>query len=136
MTGNNIFPKTFQQIVQAHIISADLVPTDIFADSLPTGTAFVRITNNGPDRLEGASVGLSCVAKVHTYVPGDPTTNVGAHSTVTVTLAPGETGVYNTGIGIVDSTTWWLDMTCTVNLPLFDTVVGNNSYQETIPPPP
>lgn len=134
--GNNTATKTFQQMAEAHIIRADLVPTDIFPDSLPTGDIYVRITNNGPDRLDGATVGLNCTAIVHTYVAGDPTTTAGSSSAVTVTLAPGQTEAYHTGIGITDSTQWWYDVTCTVNLPLLDPNDGNNSYQETIPPPP
>ena len=100
------------------------------------GDVYVRITNNGPDALNNATAGLNCTAVIHTYKLGDPTTTAGSSSAITVTLQPGQTKEFHSGIGIVDSTQYWHEFTCEVNLPLFDSNVGNNKYSETIPPPP
>jgi hypothetical protein len=133
--SNNAYSEHIADSVQGHLIDADLAVTDIYPDSLPAGDVYCRITNNGPDALQNAMVGLSTQAVIHTYNPGDPTTTAGSHHAITITLQPGQTSEYHTGIGITDSTKYWYDFTCEVNWQ-FDSDHSNDSYSEIIPPPP
>lgn len=134
--GNNLYSEHIEVLPQAHLIQADLAVTDIFPDNLPQGNVYFRITNHGPDALQNASIGLSFGMIRHTYTLGDPPLIMGAWGgTATATLQPGETGVYAIGLD-VDTSKYWYEFTCEVTLPLLDPVSSNNSYSETIPPPP
>ncbi len=135
ISGGPAGPPAQPTLPQMHVVLVDLTVTDIFPQSLPTGNVDMRITNNGPDALTNATVGTACTATIHQYVLGSPTTNVSSYRTDTITLAAGQTGVYSTGIGITNSTKYWYEFTCEVNFTL-DSNIGNNSYSETIPPPP
>ncbi len=134
--SNNAYQESFQSVQQGQLIQTDLAVTDIFPQSLPQGDVYVRITKNGPDALTNATVGLNCTAVIHTYKAGDPTTTAGSSSAISVTLNAGETKEFHSGIGITDSTSYWYDFTCEVTLQLLDPDTNNNSYTETIPPPP
>jgi hypothetical protein len=133
--GNNAYTEHIEASAQAQVISADLAVTDLFADSLPAGSVYCRITNNGPDAIQNALVGLQTIAIVHTYNPGDPTVSAASYRAETVTLQPGQTGQFETGIGLTDSTKWWCEFTCQVTW-MFDPDHSNDSYSERIPPAP
>ncbi len=132
--GNNTCTEHIEALGQAHVLSADLAVTDLFAASLPSGDVYCRITNHGPDALQNATVGLNTKATIHTYNPNDPTTSAHSSSAITVSLQPGETGVFHTGIGITDSSQYWYEFSCQVNF-MFDPDHSNDSYSETIPSP-
>jgi hypothetical protein len=133
--GNNAYTEHIEAAAQAHIVSADLAVTDLFADSLPAGNVYCRITNNGPDAIQNALVGLHTTVIVHTYNPGDPTVSAASYGTETITLQPGQTGLFETGIGVVDSIKYWYEFTCEVSW-LSDPDHSNDSYSERIPPAP
>jgi hypothetical protein len=114
---------------QAQIIHADLAVTDIFPDSLPDGSVFCRITNNGPDALQNATVDL---VTSRTFNP-DPQ-NFGTSyiaKSLTVTLQPGETGIFDTDWDVTTSL-WPIEFVCDISLPLLDPDTSNNSYSEII----
>ena len=133
--GNNTYTEHIEALAQAQIISADLAVTDLFAQSLPSGDIYCRITNNGPHAIQNALVGLQTTAIIHTYNLGDPTTSVASYGIATVTLQPGQTSEFLTGIGVTDSTKYWYEFTCQVSW-ASDPDHSNDSYSETIPPPP
>jgi hypothetical protein len=114
---------------QTQITQADLAVTDIFPDSLPDGSIFCRITNNGPDALQNATVDL---VTSRTFNP-DPQ-NFGTSyiaKSLTVTLQPGETGIYDTDWDVTTSL-WPIEFVCDISLPLLDPDTSNNSYSEII----
>jgi len=132
---NNVYSEHIEVLPQAHLIQTDLAVTDIFPDNLPQGDVYCRITNHGPDALQNAAFYLNICQTLHTYTLGDPTITISSSHLITATLQPGETGEFYT-IYNVDTSKYWYEFTCEVNLPLLDPVSSNNSYSETIPPPP
>ena len=125
--GNNVYSEHIELLPQVQITSADLAVTDIFPDSLPQGEVYCRITNNGPDALQNATVQLVTLVLYH---PLDMTATSPINS-ISVTLQPGETGVFDTGV-TVDTTTHWYEITSQITLPLIDPDSSNNSYSEQI----
>jgi hypothetical protein len=118
----------------AQLLSADLAVTDIFPAS--DSTVWFRITNNGPDSLSNASVPVSCRADVYSYTVFGVQSTIGPNNfNVTVSANPGQTGEHYSGIHIGDTTQNWYDITCSVSF-LLDPTPANDSYNETIPPPP
>lgn len=121
----------------ADFVYADLAVTDIYPESLPAGDVFIRITNHGPDAIDRAIVGVNCTAVVtDNQDPGAASHIVGSSMSKEVTLNPGQTQVYHSGIGVMDSNRYHYDMTCTINavsLYPVDMNDSNNSYQEPIP---
>lgn len=124
--GNNSYSRTFP--------TTDLTVTDLFPLSLPQGDIHARITSNGPDSLTNADVQLSCTVDVHPYGGGIAFGQAPSFP-ITVSLSPGQTSEFPTSIS-VDTTQAWYEVTCTVQPPFADPNPGNNSYSETIPPPP
>jgi hypothetical protein len=125
--GNNSHSRTFP--------TTDLAVTDLFPTSLPQGDIRARVTSNGPDSLTNAEVQLSCSVNVHPYGPGSIPYGHGSAFPITVSLNPGQTGEFPTGIS-VNTTQAWSEVTCTVQTPFDDPNPTNDSYPETFPPPP
>jgi hypothetical protein len=128
--GNNVYSEHIELLPQVQISRADLAVTDIFPQSLPQGEVYCRITNNGPDALQNATVQLVTLVLYH---PLDMTATSPINS-ISVTLQPGETGVFDTGV-TVDTTTHWYEITCQITLPLIDADSSNDSYSEQIGTP-
>jgi hypothetical protein len=68
---------------------------------------------------------------VNPYGGGLPSGH-GAGFPITVSLTPGQTGEFGTGIS-VDTSQAWYDVTCTVQPSFNDPNPGNNSYSRTFP---
>jgi hypothetical protein len=132
--GNNVYSEHIELVPQVQIAQADLAVTDIFPQSLPQGEVYCRITNNGPDALQNALVGLQTVAIIHTYNPGDPTRSAASYGVITVTLQPGQTSEFPTGIGVTDTTKYWYEFTSQVSWSS-DPDSSNDSYSEQIGTP-
>jgi len=117
-------------------ITTDLGITDLYPDSMPVGNVYIRISNFGPSALSNESIKYSC------SVTGDPlpgtTTDFSIPATkknAVVSLIPGETKAYNTGIGI-NTDTHSNKISCKLldNSSIYeDPNPANDSYQETIP---
>jgi hypothetical protein len=112
-------------------LEADLAVTDIFPDSLPQGSVFTRITNNGPDSLANTTVLLGC-SYVATTSTLQTWTKANAPSFTTVSLNPGETKEFDVKMSVDNSCTKY-DVTCEVQVAFYDANKTNNSYSETIP---
>jgi hypothetical protein len=112
-------------------LTADLAVTHLFATASPAGDVRVRITNNGPDSLTNVSVQLSCTVGVNPYGGGLPS-GQGATFPITVSLTPGQTGEFGTGVSINTSQAWY-DVTCTVQPSFNDPNPANNSGSRTFP---
>ena len=112
-------------------LTADLAVTHLFATASPAGDVRARITNNGPGTLTNVNVQLSCTAGVNPWGGGIPSGH-GAGFPITVSLTPGQTGEFGTGISI-DTSHGWYDVTCTVQPSFSDPNPGNNSYSRTFP---
>jgi hypothetical protein len=113
------------------IIQADLAVTDLFADKLPQGKVFVRITNNGPDSLTNASATLTCT-EGRTPVGGGPGSASTASGPITINLNPGQTVTLDTGIS-VNTSQFKYNIKCTISF-MLDPKDSNNSYSENVPP--
>lgn len=117
------------------VTTADLAVTDLFPDNWPQGRIFVSITNNGPDSLSNIPNNqLSCTVGMHPY-SGAPPHASGSSAPVTLSLVPGQTEAYDTGI-TVDGATHWYKVTCSIQANFKDPNPSNDSYSETFPPPP
>jgi hypothetical protein len=131
--GGSSSPTPTPTVILVQPISVDLAVTDLFADKQVQGKVFTRITNHGPDSVTNINVQLFCSADVtdssnKTFVVVQP-------SQVTVSLNPGQTKEFNTGI-TVDTTKYWYLVKCEISTPgllLGDPKPGNNSYTEKIP---
>jgi hypothetical protein len=132
-TGNNSYSEQFGS--QVHIIQADLAVTDIFPDSLPNGNVFCRITNNGPDALQNATVQLVTYVTAFPLPSGNVIPETSHTINITVTLQAGQTGEFDTGVN-VDTDNYWYYVTSEVILPLLDPIQGNNIYTEQVGSPP
>ncbi|MAU13778.1 MAG: hypothetical protein CL607_28435 [Anaerolineaceae bacterium] len=138
-TSNTEYSESFEQpqpqdngVGDAHIPQSDLAVTDIYPQSMPQGTIFVRVTNNGPEAIN-SDVGLACTAKIS----GDPNnpdgTTASVYSPISVNLQPGVTEAFHSGLMVNDTNTYQYDIICTVNAGIFDPVPDNNSYNEIVP---
>lgn len=116
------------------ILTADLAVTDLYPDNQPQGKVFARITNNGPDSLSSANIQLSCSVEITDYISGAKTAIV-TLNTITLSLNPGQTKAFDTGIS-VETNKYWYKITCDTQVPFKDPNAGNDSYTEIIPPPP
>ena len=114
-------------------LTVDLAVTDLYPDNMPRGRVFTRITNNGPAILANLGVKLECRALLRprpgVRAPGDP---MYVEKTVSVTLRPGQTGIFDTGIPI-DTSDFSYGVTCSVSGTFSDPRPSNNSYSENIP---
>ncbi len=115
------------------LTTVDLAVTDLYPDHMPQGRVFTRITNNGPAILSNFDVQLRCRALLNLRpgirAPGDP---INVEKTVGVTLRPGQTGIYDTGIAI-DTDVFTYRVTCSVSGQFTDSNPSNNTYSENIP---
>lgn len=111
-------------------LTADLAVTHLFATASPAGDVRARITNNGPGTLTNVNVQLSCTVGVNPY--GGIPSGHGAGFPITVSLTPGQTGEFGTGVSI-DTSQAWYDVSCTVQPSFNDPNPGNNSYSRTFP---
>ena len=122
---------------QPGVTSADLAVTDLYPDQVPVGRLYLRITNNGPDTLQGVPVTVTCGGTATDVTSGALTTIPNApQGTFSITLAPGQTQAFPTQIDL-DLNSFDYDMTCTVSATsgsgdFFDPDPGNNTYTEEI----
>jgi hypothetical protein len=114
---------------------ADLAVTDLFPQNLPAGPVSLRVTNNGPDAVTNATVGLSCSENV-TPFSGLPYGH-GVGSSINVTLNPGQTAEFPSGLSI-DTSQGTYEVTCEITMPpgWSGDNPGNNSFTETYNPAP
>jgi hypothetical protein len=117
-----------------NVLTADLAVTDLYPDNWPQGEIFVRVTDNGPGSPHNVPVGLSCTVQKNPYT-GAPPSASGANGQITVDLDPGQTQIFDTGI-YLDGTTSWFVVTCTTQVGFKDPNPSNDSYSESFPPPP
>ncbi len=117
-----------------NVLTADLAVTDLYPDNWPKGEIFVRVTDNGPGSPHNVAVGLSCTVQRHPY-DGSPPSATGANGQITVYLDPGQTQIFDTGI-YLDGTTSWFVVTCSTQVGFKDPNPSNDSYSETFPAPP
>ena len=108
--------------------SADLAVTDLFADKLVQGKVYARVTNHGPGNLTNVTVQLSCSGAG--WANNSPTP-VSSSKSVAVTLNPGQTQQFNTGIVIDTNQYSYYELTCEINYQ--DRNSANNSHGEVIP---
>ncbi len=102
--------------------------TGLYASSWPKGAISVQITNNGPSTLSGMpSNALSCDVTVDP-VGGVPPSTTTTSQMLNLSLAPGQTGTYGTGI-YADGTASYYDITCTITANFDDPNASNNSRE-------
>lgn len=111
--------------------SIDLAITDIYPDHLPHGTLWGRITNNGPGVITGMNVGISCYGLGRQR--GNPlnTVEVSMDKPIFVSLSPGQTQNFNTGMKI-DANLYQYDVACGMDFQL-DPTPSNDLYNEMVP---
>lgn len=133
-TGNNSYKESFLA-PPTPVPQSDITPTDCFVDS-PKGTLWYRVNNRGPAVLTNKRITVSITAEAHMYNPPHTVTSAHATGIETVSIPTGQDFTINSGIS-VDTTTYWYKFTVTVSAMDFsDPNANNNSYSETIPPPP
>jgi hypothetical protein len=115
---------------------ADLAVTDLYPDKQPKGKLWLRVTNHGPDTLSNGGIQLSCTGTATDYFTGAKS-QVKAPAWLTVlNAAPGQTQNFETSLTL-ETNKFWYEITCTVAATgANDAKPSNDSYTETIPPPP
>ncbi len=116
------------------VLTADLAVTDLYPDNWPKGEIFVRVTDNGPGSPHNVAVGLSCTVERNPY-DFSPPSATGANGQITVDLDPGQTQIFDTGI-YLDGTTSWFVVTCSTQVGFKDPNPSNDSYSESFPASP
>jgi hypothetical protein len=117
--------------------SADLAVTDLYPDQMPSGRLYFRITNNGPDTLDGAPVIVMCGGTKKNVTTGVETTIPDKlQGTFNIFLAHEQTQKFPTQINL-DLSNYSYDLKCTVYTPLgsgafIDPKSSNNTYKEKI----
>jgi hypothetical protein len=124
--------KQVTVVVNPSAFSADLAVTDLYADSLPQGTVYARITNNGPSAVNKVNVQLSCQGDG--YRRGLKMTTVSGDVYVAMNLSAGQTGTFNTGVSVDTQQLDYYMMTCSIQVPFNEPNTNNNSHTERIPP--
>ena len=117
------------------VTKADLAVTDLFPQNMPKGAVLMRVVNNGPQTPGNADIDTTCTATIHGWTQGSPVSSAQQVFKFKGGLNPGQQGEYYTGID-VDTQQHWYEITCTIKPPFNDPNAANNSYKETIPPPP
>ena len=117
------------------VTKADLAVTDLFPQNMPKGAVMMRIVNNGPQTPGNVDIDTTCTATIHGWTQGSPVSSAKQVFKFKGGLNPGQQGEYYTGID-VDTQQHWYEITCTIKPPFNDPNSANNSYKETIPPPP
>jgi hypothetical protein len=138
--SNNNYSEAFPAAAppgggSAGMTKVDLAVTDLYPDALPQGKVYARITNNGPGSLSNTGVQLSCSAELTEISNFAKTTNAITPFSTAMSLTPGQTEAVDTHL-TVDTSVYWYKITCTVSSSTADPNAGNDSYSETIPPPP
>lgn len=119
---------------QVDILTADLALTDIFPSSLPKGDLYVRVTNNGPDKVQQIDVEISCGQRIHPHGQILASQGFSGSGTVLIDLDPGQTKEYRTKLVVDDTTKFWYENTCEIHPKFNDPRSDNNKYSETIAP--
>jgi hypothetical protein len=120
--------------ITAPSVNADLAVTDLYPDSQPNGTLWANITNNGPDSFTDTRVYLTCQAT------RTDTANCGKSGLgpvlvpLDISLNAGQTKTFDTAIGL-DTSKYWYDALCVVQVSFTDPDSTNDAYSEVIPPP-
>ncbi len=117
------------------VLTADLAVTDLYPDNMPQGSVWVRITNHGHGTVTNVEIQLSVSAVRTEYVGGAKSTLAQAPRSITINLAPGQTAAFDTRLKI-NTSQYWYQVMATIQVPFKDPNPGNDSYTETIPPPP
>jgi len=117
---------------EAEGIRADLAVTDIFPENLPHGDLKARITNHGPTPLTAYPAELFCHAHgVSWGGPAQGEEDRQEHKDVILSLGPGNTDEFETGITI-DANQYQYEVVCEVWIDI-DQEPGNNFYMEIVP---
>lgn len=90
---------------------ARLAVTDLYANRLRGGKLFARITNHGPGTATNERVALSCQGAGW---KGNSPTMIGNAGPQKISLSPGQTAAFDTGIAINIDQYDYYEMTCTV----------------------
>jgi len=116
-------------------VTADITPTDLYADNQPQGVMWVRITNNGPDTLTNNSVRITIAFAQSTLTVPPAVGNSTQTTDYTVNLAPGQTQPIRLGSMGIDTSLYRYDFTVTAAAVDFtDPNSGNNTYKESLEP--
>jgi hypothetical protein len=114
--------------------TADVVPTDLFADNQPQGVMWVRITNNGPDLVDNNVTITLSQSRSTLTVPPVVDTSVAPPIEHLMYGKPGETFTFSLAWPI-DTSHYRYDFTVTVTPVGFtDPNMGNNTYTESVEP--
>jgi hypothetical protein len=116
--------------------NADLAVTDLYADKLPKGTVWVRVTNHGPATLTNAQIEMKCNNYGNPLGGQKPWQHIEAPWLQTVSLKPGQTATFHTKM-TVDANQYQYNVTCAVSSPskgatFSDPNGSNNNYSESI----
>ena len=115
--------------------AADLAVTDLYADKLPKGAVWVRVTNHGPATLKNAPIEMKCNAQGQPLGGQKPWQHVESPWLHTVNLKPGQTATFQTKMK-VDTDQYSYNVTCSVWAPqgaaFSDPNGANNVYSEAI----
>jgi hypothetical protein len=116
-------------------LQADLAVTDLYADKLPQGAVWVRVTNNGPATLTNAKIEMKCNAQGQPLGGQKPWQHIESPWLHTVNLQPGQTATFKTKM-TVDTNKYSYNVTCSVGVlqgaAFGDPNSSNNSYSEAI----
>ena len=113
-------------------LSADLRPSDLYADKQPVGVMWGRITNDGLDTLTGQKVSVSGSGTATPHSGGSPQSLSFAAKEYSLNIAPGQTETINLGWP-VDTSQYSYRFTLQVQAVGFTDPKGdNNSYTEDI----
>jgi hypothetical protein len=114
--------------------NADLSITDLFADNMPQGNALVRITNRGPEPIEGLDVKLHCTALPEplpgVIAPADPITI--EIILMKINQSRGQTKEFDTTLD-VDFDLFAYKINCRIDPGDGDPITSNNEYSEVLP---
>jgi hypothetical protein len=117
---------------------ADVAVTDLYADRLPQGAVWVRVTNHGPATVTSTQVEMKCNAYGKPWGGQQPWQHVESPWLHTISLKPGQTATFKTKM-MVDTDKYTYQVTCAVH-PLSngstfsDPNGSNNNYSEAIAP--
>ncbi len=113
-------------------ITADIRPTDIYPDKLINGVLFARITNDGPDTLNGNKVSVTVSGAKNDVTNASTANFITQPKEYILTLKPGETQIINLGVDI-DTSKYNYSFTIAVSPVNFtDPNNANNSYTEKV----
>jgi hypothetical protein len=115
---------------------ADLAVTDLYADNLPQGAVWVRVTNRGPATLANVQIEMKCNAYGKPLGGQQPWSHVESPWLQGVNLKPGQTATFRTKM-TVDTAKYAYDVACVASPPsngasFSDPNWSNNKYSEAI----